>query len=97
MHRYEDKHLPIQEFSDADMLRFLLESKRISQTELARQSGVAESTISEILAQKRTLSRRHISALSRVFRVSPAVFFHKMVEEAVPEVKSVQRDIAGEN
>ena len=24
VHRYEDKHLPIQEFSDADMLRFLL-------------------------------------------------------------------------
>jgi HTH-type transcriptional regulator / antitoxin HigA len=77
VYKYEADHDPIQEVSDADMLRFLLDSKGISQTELAQQSGIAESTISEILRGKRALSRRHIAALSCVFHVSPAVFFHE--------------------
>ncbi|MGC8638855.1 MAG: helix-turn-helix domain-containing protein [Isosphaeraceae bacterium] len=80
VYKYEAENDPIQDVSDADMLRFLLDSKGISQTELARQSGIAESTISEILGGKRTPSRRHIAALSRVFHVSPAVFFHEAAQ-----------------
>jgi HTH-type transcriptional regulator/antitoxin HigA len=75
VHKYEADHEPIAAVSDADMVRFLLESSDMAQAELAKQSGVAESTISEILAGKRKLSRRHIAGLSRVFHVSPAVFF----------------------
>jgi HTH-type transcriptional regulator / antitoxin HigA len=80
VHKYEADHEPIAAVSDADMVRFLLESSEMAQAELAKQSGVAESTISEILAGKRKLSRRHIAGLSRVFHVSPAVFFPEAVE-----------------
>lgn len=52
----------------------------MSQTELAERSEIAESTISEILAGKRKLSRRHIAAFSMIFRVSPAVFFSETIE-----------------
>jgi HTH-type transcriptional regulator/antitoxin HigA len=72
VHKYEAEHDP-----DAEMVRFLLESNEVAQTELAKQTGIAESTISEILAAKRQLSRRHIAALSKYFHVSPAVFFHE--------------------
>jgi hypothetical protein len=41
---------------------------------------IAESPSSEIVAGKRKLSRRHIAALSGIFRVSPADFFHEAVE-----------------
>jgi HTH-type transcriptional regulator/antitoxin HigA len=77
VHKYEAEHDPIAPVSDADMVRFLLESNDVAQTELAKRTEIAESTISEILAGKRQLSRRHIAALSRYFHVSPAVFFHE--------------------
>jgi HTH-type transcriptional regulator / antitoxin HigA len=80
VHKYEAEHDPIAPVPDADMIRFLLESNDMAQTELAQASGVAESTISEILAGKRNLSRRHIAVLSSVFRVSPAVFFPEALE-----------------
>jgi HTH-type transcriptional regulator / antitoxin HigA len=84
VHRYEAEHDPIAPVPDADMVSFLLESNDMSQSELAKRSEIAESTISEILAGKRKLSRRHIAALSRIFHVSPALFFHE-VTEITPE------------
>jgi HTH-type transcriptional regulator/antitoxin HigA len=89
VHKYEAQHDPIAPVPDADMVRFLLESNAMAQTELAQRSGIAESTISEILAGKRKLSRRHIAALSRVFRVSPAVFFPEAVEMTLERVAEV--------
>jgi HTH-type transcriptional regulator/antitoxin HigA len=80
VHRYEAEHDPIAPLTDADMVRFLLESNDLTQTDLAERSKIAESTLSEILAGKRKLSRRHIAALSRIFGVSPAVFFPEAIE-----------------
>jgi HTH-type transcriptional regulator / antitoxin HigA len=80
VHRYEAEHDPIAPVSDAEMIRFLLESNEMTQAELAQRSKIAESTISEVLAYKRKLSRRHIAAVSRVFRVSPAVFFSEAID-----------------
>jgi HTH-type transcriptional regulator/antitoxin HigA len=84
VHRYETENDPITPVSDAEMLRFLLESNDMSQTELAERSEIAESTISEILAGKRRLSRGHIAALSKLFHVSPALFFPE-ADELTPE------------
>jgi HTH-type transcriptional regulator/antitoxin HigA len=80
VHKYETEHDPIAPVSDADMVRFLLESNGMTQAELAERSEIAESTISEVLAGKRKLSRRHIAAVSRVFRVSPSLFFPEKPE-----------------
>jgi transcriptional regulator with XRE-family HTH domain len=80
VHKYEAEHDPMAAVSDTDMVRFLLESNEMTRTELVQHSGIAESTVSEILVGKRKLSRRHIALLSRVFRVSPAVFFPEAVE-----------------
>jgi len=101
VHRYEAEHDPIAPVPDADMVRFLLESNDMAQSDLAQRSEIAESTISEILAGRRKLSRRHIATISRVFRVSPALFFHEAVEmtpeRAVPEMRAIQPEIAEEN
>jgi HTH-type transcriptional regulator/antitoxin HigA len=72
--RYEAKVCPMEEPSDAEMLRFLLESRGVSQASLARETGLAESAISEVLAGKKTLRRQHIGAIAGYFRISPAVF-----------------------
>jgi HTH-type transcriptional regulator / antitoxin HigA len=80
IHRYEAEHDPIAPVADADLIRFLLDSNGMSQAELAQRTEIAESTISEILAGKRKLSRRHIALFSKVFRVTPALFFHEAAQ-----------------
>lgn len=73
--RYETDHFPTPRVSGAEMLRHLIESHDITQAKLAAGSGVAEPTISEILAGRRALNIRHVEAFARYFSVSPAVFF----------------------
>ncbi len=57
---YEDEHCPIEPASDADMLRHLMEAKGVTQAQLSRETTVPKSTISEILAGKKQLSRQMI-------------------------------------
>ena len=71
---YETKEHPIEPVSDAAMLRHLIEAKEVSQTDVANATGIAGSTLSEVLLGKRRLTRRHIGKLSHYFHVSPAVF-----------------------
>ena len=72
--RYEREAHPIAAVSDAEMLRHLIEARDVSQTEISRATGIADSTISEILKGKRSLSRIHIGKLARYFNVPPNVF-----------------------
>ena len=72
--KYEDENDPVPTVASADMLRFLIDNRATTQTEVATETGIAESTISEILAGKREMNRKHIEALARHFRVNPAVF-----------------------
>jgi len=72
--RYESEAHPMPPVSDAELLRHLIEAKGVSQTEVSRATGIADSTISEVLAGKRSLNRAHIGKLARYFKVSPNVF-----------------------
>jgi HTH-type transcriptional regulator / antitoxin HigA len=72
--QYESGTHPIAPFSDAVMLSHLIEAKGITQTEISESTGIAVSTISEILGGKRSLNRSHIGKLARYFKVSPQVF-----------------------
>ncbi len=72
--KYEKTAHPIEPATDAEMLKHLMESRDISQTELHKVTGIAVSTISEILKGKRRLARQHIAALSSYFRVSADSF-----------------------
>ena len=71
---YESNEYPIAPVSDGAMIRHLLEAKGVSQADLSRETEIAESTISEVLSGKRSLSRTHIGKLSRYFNVEPGVF-----------------------
>lgn len=71
---YEEETVPIKPVGDAEVLRFLIEAKGVTQAEAAKQAGIAESTISEVLAGKRKLNRTQIGKLARYFHVSPSAF-----------------------
>ncbi|HET6573430.1 MAG TPA: helix-turn-helix domain-containing protein [Fimbriiglobus sp.] len=72
--KYEDATIPLAPVSDADMLRSFLDSHRVTQAEVAKGAGIAESTVSEVLSGKRKLTRKQIGKLARYFRVEPGVF-----------------------
>jgi HTH-type transcriptional regulator/antitoxin HigA len=72
--QYESEAHPIAPVSDVEMLRHLIEAKCVSQTEVSKATGIADSTISEVLKGKRSLNRGHIGKLARYFSVSPGVF-----------------------
>lgn len=70
---YEDEHYAIEPASDADLLRHLMEAKGITQTQLHLDTGLAKSTISEILAGKKPFSRQTIRTLAEYFRMDVSV------------------------
>jgi HTH-type transcriptional regulator/antitoxin HigA len=71
---YEDEAIPMPSVSDAAMLRHLIEAQGIKQDKLAQETGIAMSTISNVLNGSRKLTRGHITNLAAFFRVSAAVF-----------------------
>ena len=70
---YEDEHHAIEPASDADMLRHLMDAKGVTQAQLHQGTGIAKSTISEVLAGKKSFSRRMIRKLADYFHVDVSV------------------------
>jgi len=70
---YEDEHYAIEPASDADMLRHLMEAKGITQTQLSRDTNLPKSSISEVLAGRKPLSRQLIRKLAEYFKVEVSV------------------------
>ena len=70
---WEDEHHAIEPASDGDMLRHLMEARGVPQSQLAQETGLAKSTISEVLAGKRRFSRRMIRTLAAYFGVEVGV------------------------
>jgi HTH-type transcriptional regulator/antitoxin HigA len=71
---YEEETVPIKPVNDAEVLRFLIEAKGVTQAQAAKEAGIAESTVSEVLAGKRKLNRTQIGKLARYFHVAPGAF-----------------------
>src|SRR5438309_11620 len=46
MERYEDQHHPIEDVAEPEMVRFLIDQRGVKQAEVARATGIAESTVS---------------------------------------------------
>lgn len=73
MAAYEEAQYAIEPASDADLLRHRMEAKSITQAQLHRNTGLAKSTISEILAGKRPFSRQMLRTLADYFHVDVSV------------------------
>ena len=61
---YEAEHDPEEPVADADLLQYLLETKGVTQAVAAKEVGIAESRVSEVLSGKRTLNRKQIGKLA---------------------------------
>ena len=70
---YEAAHVAIDPASDADMLRHLLEAKGVTQAQLSKDTAIAKSSVSEVLAGRKPLSRKMIRKLAVYFNVDVGV------------------------
>ncbi|MBX3411559.1 MAG: helix-turn-helix domain-containing protein [Pirellulales bacterium] len=72
---YESKQEKISPPALADLLNLLMEEHGVSASDVARRTGIAESTISQMRAGKRSCSKVNCGRLADFFHVSPLTFF----------------------
>jgi HTH-type transcriptional regulator / antitoxin HigA len=71
---YEDEHVPMPDVSEVDVLRELMRCSRLSQMQLAKAVGMAQSTVSAVLTGARSLTKGQILKLAKFFGIAPAAF-----------------------
>jgi HTH-type transcriptional regulator/antitoxin HigA len=72
VHEYESRHFPLKPATAVDMLRYMMNTHELTQGDVPEIGP--QSLVSAILAGKRKLNTRMVSALAKRFQVSPAVF-----------------------
>ena len=90
--RYERAHEPVPAATGVEMLAYLIETHGVKQGEVAAGTGLADSTISEILAGKRKMNVKHIEALAQFFKVEPAVFLDESSASSGPVFTTATAD-----
>jgi HTH-type transcriptional regulator / antitoxin HigA len=71
---FEDENVTIPNASEADVLRELMNANRLSQTRLAKDVRISQSTLSAVLNGTRSLTKAHVTQLARYFNVPISVF-----------------------
>jgi HTH-type transcriptional regulator/antitoxin HigA len=74
VHSYESQIYVHARTPASERLKSLIEFKDVTQTEVHEATGIAHSTISEILSGRRKPSRKAIAAFSAYFKVEPGYF-----------------------
>ena len=71
---YEDAHHSIPDASESDVLRELMRLNKLTQPMLAKVAGISQSTISDVLNGKPSLTKAQVLVLAKLFGISPNVF-----------------------
>ena len=71
---YEEEHYPMSPVDPIAMLKYLIETREVTNSEVARGAGLAVSTLSAILNGKRKLTLDHIKRLATYFHTKPVIF-----------------------
>ncbi|HVA50752.1 MAG TPA: helix-turn-helix domain-containing protein [Pirellulales bacterium] len=79
--KYESTAHPMQPVSDGEMLRHLIEAKGVTEIAVSRATKIAAATISDVLSDKRQLTRPQIAKLANYFCVDPTVFHRELPQD----------------
>lgn len=74
---YEESVDPTPNVAPADMLAHLIEEKGTTRAEVARQTGISRSTISEALSGKRSISVENAFRLAEYFHTDATLFLRQ--------------------
>lgn len=83
---YELKICPVPVATEADVLRFFMADRNMSQNALAKKTGISQSAISAALNGTRGLTKEHVITLAEFFHTSPVVFLPRSAKSS-PRVK----------
>ena len=72
--QYEAVEYPTPECSPAEILQHLLEARGITKAQLARDTGIPRSVITNVLAGRRAISKANAVKLASYFKVSLGLF-----------------------
>ena len=71
---YESKRFSLKKYTPRELLEFLMAENGMTQRDLARETGVVNTTISAVLAGKRKLSLESAKRIARRFQLSVEAF-----------------------
>ena len=72
--QYESRVYPAPKVSPGEMLAHLIEARGVTRAEVARETGIAQSTITNAINGTRGISKANITNLAAYFHVSPTAF-----------------------
>ena len=72
--RYEEQHFPAPDVAPGEVLAHLIEVRAVSRAEVARATGIARQTITNIVNGARGISAANRAKLASYFHVSPQLF-----------------------
>ena len=72
--RYEEQTLPTPELLPAELLAHLIDVREITQAELVRATSICRSSVSDILAGRRQISKANAVKLADYFGVDAVLF-----------------------
>lgn len=74
--KYDDLHHPFHQLSPSEILKALLKEHAMKAVELAKLLGVSEGLVSDMLSDKKGISKKNIQIISKYFKINQA-FFNK--------------------
>jgi HTH-type transcriptional regulator / antitoxin HigA len=72
--KYESREYPTPEVAPAEMLAKLLATKGVKAADVAKTTGIPTATLSNVLANRRGISKQSAFKLGEYFGLSPIVF-----------------------
>ncbi len=72
--QYESERFSKPKISPGEMLQFALENRKITQTELSVATGVPRSTLANVIAGRRAISKANARKLAEFFGVGVELF-----------------------
>lgn len=81
--KYESHAYPTPEIAPAEMLSRLLATKGVKAADVAKATGIPTATLSNVLADRRGISKQNAFKLSEYFGLSPIVFLKSQPNEKV--------------
>lgn len=81
--QYESREHPTPEVPSAEMLAKLLKTKGVKPADVAKATGIPTATLSNVLAQRRGISKQNAFKLGEYFGLSPIVFLGGQTQKKV--------------
>jgi HTH-type transcriptional regulator/antitoxin HigA len=75
--QYESQHYPAPNVAPAELLAHCIEARALTAATVSKDTGIPAATISNVLARRRSISRRNAVKLGRYFNLPASAFLEE--------------------